>query len=179
MAMSGSMPTSEGAMKTSLILAALLCAIGTTAGAQKAGTYTGTSADGQYLDFTVGTDTNTNNLAVLEAGINFDAACNGGNPDLIQSWGLGFTQDIANRKADFVFDGQDIYVNANMAFSKDGNSVTGTINTRVVGFAPSTGAPTKSEFCQSAKQAFSATYSSAAAKPPLALGTTIHYPSAK
>jgi hypothetical protein len=180
MAEPGGIATSEGAMKYFPILACtLLCAIGTGAEAQKIGTYYGTSADGQFLDFTVGQDTNTNSIAVLEAGINFDAACNGGNPDLIQSWGLGFTQDIANRKADFVFDGQDIYVNANMVFSKDGNTVTGTIDTRVVGFAPSTGAPTKSEFCQSAKQAFSATYSSAAAKAAqLAPGMTVHYPPA-
>jgi hypothetical protein len=150
------------------------------ASAQQAGTYYGTSADGQFLDFTVGTDTNTNSLAVLEAGVNFDAACNGGYPDLIQSWGLGFTQDIVNRKADVVFDAQDIYVNAAMTFSKDGNTVSGTINTRVVGFAPSTGAPNKSEFCQSAKQAFTATFQSSAAKtPPLANGETVHYPPAK
>jgi hypothetical protein len=105
MAEPGGIATSEGAMKYFPILACtLLCAIGTGAEAQKIGTYYGTSADGQFLDFTVGQDTNTNSIAVLEAGINFDAACNGGNPDLIQSWGLGFTQDIANRKADFVFD---------------------------------------------------------------------------
>jgi hypothetical protein len=160
---------------------ATICAIVFSFGAaaQQAGTYSGTSADGQFVNFTVGTDTNTNNLAVLEAGVNFDAACNGGYPDLIQSWGLGFTQDIANRKADVVFDGQDIYVSANMAFSKDGTTVSGTINTRVVSFAPATGAPNKSEFCQSARQAFTATFQSGAAKtPPLANGETVHYPPA-
>jgi hypothetical protein len=158
---------------------AMLCTIVSSVAAQKAGTYYGMSADGQFLDFTVGTDTNTSSIAVLEAGINFDAACNGGYPDLLQSWGLGFTQDIANRKADFVFDGQDIYVNADMVFSKDGNTVTGTINTRVVGFAPSATAPTKAEFCQSARQAFTATFQSGAARtPPLANGETVHYPPA-
>jgi hypothetical protein len=164
------------------IACAMSCAMvfGSGAEAQKAGTYFGTSADGQFLDFTVGTDTNTNTLAVLEAGINFDAACNGGNPDLIESWGLGFTQDIADRKATVVFDSQDIYVNATLTFSPNGNTVKGTIDTRVVGFAPSTGAPAKAEFCQSARQAFTATLSSGAPKPPtLAPGTSIHYPAAK
>ena len=168
-------------LRTTTLACTMLCAMVFSSGAdaQKAGTYTGMSADGQYLDFTVGTDPNTNSLAVLEAGVNFDAACKGGYPDLIESWGIGFTQDIANRKALVVFDAQDIYITANMTFSKDGSTVTGTIDTRVVGFAPSTAAPTKSEFCESARQAFTATYQSAAAKtPPLASGETVHYPPA-
>ncbi|MGD0864132.1 MAG: hypothetical protein ABSA49_01110 [Rhizomicrobium sp.] len=169
-------------MKHSLTIAGTLffaIAASTSAEAQQVGTYTGTSADGQYLDFTVGTDPNTNSLAVLEAGINFDAVCKGGYPNLLQSWGLGFTQDITDRKAAIVFPGQDIYVTANLVFSGNGNTVTGTITTRVVAFAPSTAAPTKAEFCESAKQAFTATYSADAAKPPtLAPGTTIHYPPA-
>jgi hypothetical protein len=167
-------------LHTVILACTLLCAIGTVADAQKAGTYTGTSADGQYLDFTVGTDTNTNTLAVLGMGVNFDAACSGGNPDLQQSWGLGFTQDIASRKAAILFGAQDIYVTANLAFSANGDTVTGTITSRTVSFAPSTAAPTKAEFCISAKQAFTATLSGAAsAKPLLAPGQSLLYPPRK
>lgn len=161
---------------------ALSCAMVFSSGAnaQKAGTYTGTSADGQFLDFTVGTDTNTDSIAVLEAGINFDAACKGAYPDLMQTWGLGFTTDIVKRKAAMLFPGQDIYVVANATFSADGNTMTGTVTTRVVGFAPATGAPNKAEFCESARQAFTATLSSDASKPPtLAPGVSIHYPATK
>jgi len=166
-------------LRVTALACTMFCTIVSGAEAQKAGTYTGTSADGQFLNFTVGTDTNTNSLAVMEAGINFEAACKGGYPDLIQSWGLGFTEDITDRKAVLVFGGQDIYVTANMAFSADGNSVSGMITTRVVGFAPSTGAPTKSEFCESAKQAFTATLSTDAPRTPtLAPGETVHYPPA-
>jgi len=155
-------------------------AASTSAEAQKAGTYFGTSADGQFLNFTVGTDPITSNLAVLEAGINFDATCSGGNPNMQQSWGLGFTQDIASRKAAVLFAGQDIYVTANLIFAANGNTVSGTITTRSVAFAPSTTAPTKAEYCISPKQAFSATLSGAAAKTPLlAPGVSILNPPAK
>ena len=170
-------------MKHSLTLACTLffaIASGMGAEAQKAGTYFGTSADGQFLNFTVGTDPITNNLAVLEAGINFDATCSGGNPNMQQSWGLGFTQDIASRKAAIVFGGQDIYVAANLVFTANGNTVAGTITTRSVAFAPSTAAPTKAEYCISPKQAFTATLSGDAAKTPLlAPGVSILYPPAK
>ncbi len=165
---------------SSALACALLCAIVCTTGAeaQKAGTYYGTSANGQFLDFTVGTDTNTNSLAVMGAGINFDAVCSGGNPNMQSSWGLGFTQDIAARKAAVVFGGQDIYVTANLVFSSNGDTVTGNITTRSVAFAPSTGAPTKAEYCISPRQAFTATLSTTTAKPP-APGVSIHYPPAK
>jgi hypothetical protein len=113
-------------------------------------------------------------------GDNFDAACSGGNPNLQQSWGLGFTQDIASRKAAILFGGQDIYVAANLVFAANGDTVTGTITSRAASFAPATAAPTKAEFCISAKQAFTATLSAAAAtKSPLAPGVSIHYPPAK
>jgi hypothetical protein len=162
------------------LVCALFCTIvsGTSAEAQKAGTYYGTSADGQFLDFTVGTDTNTNSLAVLGAGINFDAVCSGGNPNMQSSWGLGFTQDIVARKATVLFSGQDIYVTANLVFSSNGNTVTGNITTRSVAFAPSTGAPTKAEYCISPRQAFTATLSTTTVAAP-APGVSIHYPPAK
>ena len=50
--------------------AAMIAAvIATPASAQVAGVYTGTSADGQNITFTVGTDTNTGDLALISAGI--------------------------------------------------------------------------------------------------------------
>jgi hypothetical protein len=145
--------------------------------AQKIGTYYGTSADGQFLDFTVGTDTNTGSLALLGAGINFAAACTGGNPDLMASWGFGFTQDIAAHKVSMLFGNTDVYVTANLVFAGNGNTVSGNITSRAAAFAPSTGAPVKAEYCISAKQAFTATLSTSAPKVAVpAAGTSVHYP---
>jgi len=167
-------------MKQILSLACMLfCAIGTSAGAQTIGTYYGTSADGQFLDFTVGTDPNTSSLALTGSGINFDAPCKSPNPDLMSSWGFGFTQDIADRKVTMQVGAQDVNVLANMTFSRDGNTVSGAITSRAVAFVPFTSVPSKGEFCESSKQAFTATLSTASPKRPLlAPGEALHYPAA-
>ena len=58
----------------------VLCAmaLSTPGSAQQAGTYTGTSSDGQSVSFTVGLDGNSV-LAVTGAGISYEAPCKGGS----------------------------------------------------------------------------------------------------
>jgi hypothetical protein len=159
---------------------AALCAMAwSTAGqAQQAGTYSGTSADGEPLSFIVGTDFNTGNLAVLGATVSFYAPCRSqGNP-VNTTWGFGFTQDIKNGKASLSYtDTYYFYITANFVFN--GTAVTGSITSRTATFVPGNPVPNKAQYCIAPKQAFSANLSLDAKTPPLPPGASIHYQNAK
>jgi hypothetical protein len=152
-----------------------LCAMAvSTAGwAQQAGTYSGTSADGSNVSFTVGTDSN-NDLAVTGASINFTAPCKGGTtPTVYSGWGFGTDAVITKNKASMVASDNFFYITADLKFS--GSTVTGTVTTRVPDLDPGSTPPTKADFCESPKQAFSATLNGTGPSvPDLPPGAMIH-----
>jgi hypothetical protein len=150
----------------STLAACVLCAMAwSTAGqAQTAGVYNGTSADGQPVTFTVGTDGN-GQLAIISAGISFSAPCKGGTmPTLDSAWGFGADSVIAHNKATMVAADPYFYITANFVFS--GSSVSGNIATRTPDLDPGNAPPKKADFCESPRQAYSATLSGAAAHSP-------------
>lgn len=123
--------------------------------AQSAGTYTGSSADGQLVRFVVGTD-GDGHLAVINASVNFQAPCKGGSaPTLENGWGFSPDAVITHHKADMVSPDPYFYITASFVFS--GSSVTGLITTRVPYLDPANTPPVRADFCESPKQAFSAT----------------------
>ena len=149
-------------------------ASGTAALAQQAGTYQGTSADGEPVTFIVGTDYNTGKLAVLGATVAFYAPCKGTNNPVETTWGFGFTHDIDDGKASFSYTDQYyFYITANFVFN--GTSVTGSIASRTASLVPGNPTPSKSTFCMSPKQAFSASFAYGAKVQPLPAGAAVHY----
>jgi hypothetical protein len=153
----------------------VLCAMAvSTAGwAQQAGTYTGTSADGQTVSFTVGTDSD-NDLAVTGASIGFQAPCKGGTmPTLYSGWGFGTDAVISAHKANMVAADPYFYITADLKFS--GSTVSGSITTRTPDLDPGNTPPTKADFCESPKQAYSATLGGTGpSTPALPAGTMVH-----
>jgi hypothetical protein len=152
-----------------------LCAIVLSApgSAQTAGTYTGTSADGQTVSFTVGTDSDSN-LAVTGASIGFAAPCKGGTaPTLYSGWGFSADAVIANHKTTMTAPDPFFYIVADMHFS--GSSVTGKIITIAPYLDPGKTPPNKADFCESPAQAFSATLGGPESRvPALPPGTMRH-----
>jgi hypothetical protein len=113
--------------------AALLAAAMTTpAGAQvvvQQGTYSGSTADGQGLSFTVGTDSNNGLTAVTGANISFNAPCNGDEGYTLNTdWSFGVLQDIKpnGRTGKFTPSFNYYYFDITLVFSADGTA-TGTI----------------------------------------------------
>ena len=152
-----------------------LCAmaLSTPGLAQKAGTYSGTSADGEPLSFTVGLDGN-NVLAVTGASISFIAPCKGGTVPTLSS-GSGFSSDavITGHKASIVAPDPFFYITASLKFA--GTRVTGLITTRSPYLDPGKTPPNKADFCESPLQAYSATFSGPGSSlPTLPAGTAIH-----
>jgi len=152
----------------------VLCAMAvSTAGwAQTAGTYTGTSADGQAISLVVGLDSNSV-LAVTGASISYVAPCKGGSaPTLYTGWGFGTDTVITAHKATMTATDPFFYIVADMHFS--GSNVSGFITSRSPYLDPANTPPVRADFCESPKQAFSATLGAtgpdAPALPPGTMG---------
>jgi hypothetical protein len=152
----------------------VLCAmaLSTPGSAQQAGTYTGTSSDGQSVSFTVGLDGNSV-LAVTGAGISYEAPCKGGSaPTLSTAWGFGTDAVITAHRATMTAADPFFYIVADMKFS--GSTVTGSITTRSPYLDPANTPPVRADYCISPKQAFSATLGGtgpdAPALPPGTMG---------
>ena len=137
----------------------LLSALAGAAFAQQAGTYSGTAADGSAISFTVGTDPSTGNLQVASANISFSDTCNPGSFTFQSSWGLGASgPDLTGSTGTYATNVAGYFdVMATLQFS--GPNLTGTIENVAVNFVPpATGSqPTKSAFCKSKKQKYTAT----------------------
>jgi hypothetical protein len=147
-------------------------ALGSAASAQTAGTYSGTSADGQTVSFVVGTDGDSN-LAVTSASIGFAAPCKGGTaPTLYSGWGFGTDAVIVNHKTTMTAPDPYFYIVATLKFS--GSTVTGNISTKTPYLDPGKTPPKVADFCESPVQAFSATLGGTGPDEPAEAGTRMH-----
>jgi hypothetical protein len=135
------------------------------AAAQVAGVYSGNSADGNGLSFTVATDSNTGALAVTSALVFFTAPCKGSTFVLNTGWGWGPTSDIADHKVTSVTDGTYFNITFSLKFAADGQSATGTIVSVSPALDNSAGPAKKALFCTSPKQTLSLALQPPGAKP--------------
>lgn len=131
------------------------CAI-SPAAAQVAGTYSGTTADGNGVSFTVATDPNTHVLAVTSASVGFSDICHDGSI-LGEGWGYGLNQDIVARKVTNTTAGAYFTIKFSMTFSVNGQSATGWISSFSPTLSPVGPKPTRALFCKSLGQSMSLT----------------------
>jgi hypothetical protein len=160
--------------RTATLAFSALCAmaISTPGSAQQAGTYAGTSADGQTVSFVVGLDGN-NVLAVTGASVNFVAPCKGGTaPTLYSGWGFGSDSVITAHKTTMLATGPYFYITANIKFV--GTTAQGTIQTRSAYLDPGNTPPNRADFCESPTQAFTTTLGTGPSAPALPAGTKLN-----
>jgi len=133
-------------------VAALAAAAGPTA-AQVAGTYSGTSADGNGVSFTVATDPNNGDLAITSASISISALCSDGST-FNTGWGFGFSPlpDIINHKVTSKGGGPYLTTDLNLTFSADNQSAKGFILEIVPTLTPVGPAPKKALICRTKRQ---------------------------
>jgi hypothetical protein len=128
-----------------------LCASG-AAFAQTAGTYSGTTADGNPISMTVmgsGSD-----YAVTGFTLNYTADCAHSGSSLFGNFASGANFPLTNGAADFsltVF--QSVYTFGSLHFVGN-HTIKGTITTDQAAFDPGSTPPKRAEFCESPKQAF-------------------------
>jgi len=126
--------------------------------AQTAGTYTGTSADGQSLSFTVGTDS-SDALAIISVSTSVNALCPDGSPF---PFGSGYGQDVVIN--DGAVDYTEYY--AYLWQKVTGHFVGNTFVGHIISITPylllsPTGLPRTAEACKSANQTFTTTLEAA------------------
>lgn len=145
--------------------------------AQQVGTYSGTTADGSGLSFTVGTDPNNGAFEFTGAGIGFNAFCKRSNYDWGTGWGFGLSQDIVSGSNNVVVNANSynyFYINYKLTFV-DANTIQGTVNTVTAALEPGD-PPTKADFCKAPKnQSFTATFQGAGLFKPPPAGTFVNY----
>jgi len=146
-------------------LLATACFAG-TAEAQKAGTYSGTSADGAFISLTV---TGTGPFTITSMNVNFIAPCNVGSP-ANEGWGFFLGQMVVPAGMQFST-GNDYYLTTGSLSFPSNNKVKGTVISRTAVFDPAFSPPHGARFCTSPKQKFNLTYQTAA--KPLSLGTAV------
>ena len=142
-----------------------------TASAQMAGTYSGTTADGNSVSFTVSTD-GSGVLAVTSALIFFSAQCDFGGPVLNEGEGFGLDAQASGGRASAVFSIPSFYTDLTFAFSQNGQTARGTVTTVAPDLEPYTSRPTKSYTCTSPRQDMTLTYQSNAASAVPAVGAS-------
>src|SRR5580765_1849196 len=146
-----------------LAVIAMACTVG-TAQAQKAGTYTGTSADGGTITVTV---TGTGPFTVSNMNVNFKAPCNRG-PAANEGWGFFLGEQIDPTGTDFS-SGDDYYLIDGFLKFPSNSRITGMITSRTAVFVPNQNPPLASRFCISNTQKFTLTFQGPA--QPMSLGT--------
>ena len=126
--------------------------------AWKAGTYEGTSADGQDIKFVVGTDSTSGKLQILSFNFGITAPCYPGTYTFQTAWGFGGNGvDLTTAKTTYTYSFGYVYMIASITYGPGG--ATGTITSYTPTFAPViSGHPKKSVFCTSPKQSFTTSY---------------------
>jgi hypothetical protein len=146
----------------SLMSSLALGAVGvvpTAAAAQMVGTYTGTSADGQNISITIGTDSSTGLLQVQGWNYGIASTCTGGTT-FNTGWGFGpdgTGTDLNGATGTYKNSFSYVYVTSTFRFVR--NEIIGTLASYTPTFAPvASGRPTKAIFCTSKNQKFTATF---------------------
>jgi hypothetical protein len=166
-------------MRTRTILLATLgmAAWASVCQAQQVGTYSGTTADGNGLSFTVGIDSNNGAYEFTGAGIGFTAYCKRSNYYLNEGWSFGLGQDIVSGNNNVVVNANQynyFYINYNLTFT-DNSTITGKVTSDTAVFEPGN-PPTKADFCKAPKnQTFTATFQGAGVQKAPPAGAAVNY----
>ena len=126
----------------------------TSAMAQLAGTYLGTSADGNTISMVVTESGGVFTATTVNVG--FVASCNVPGSTVSEGWGFSLNQPFVSGALNFTSHNDYYYIFGKAHFS--GNTVIkGVITSLTATFAPGSTPPIKSQFCKSPNQAFTLT----------------------
>jgi len=145
-----------------------LCAVGIAfpAAAQEAGTYSGLTADGNPISFSLGSDPNTGKLELTSLNVTFKAQCPATGTSITKGYyiGLATGTDVRKGKVSYVYSADpQVYISTAIDFPNK-TTATGSTGSRIALLIPGT-PPSKAQLCVSQRQAFQATFQTAGAAP--------------
>src|SRR5437868_246007 len=135
----------------------LLCGVlgSSGASAQVAGTYSGTSADGQSISITVTFDSGTGFYEITGATVFYSARCTGLGTGISINEGLGWDPgtELPPGANQMTFSGNEENIFANIGWHKSTNAFTGNIDTRIAALVPNgVSRPNHVMYCESASE---------------------------
>lgn len=142
----------------------------TGAMAQMAGTYSGTSADNNFISMVVTESGGV--FTVTSMNVSFVASCNIPGNTVSEGWGFFLGQNFASGMLDFTSHNDYYYIYGNAHFSGN-HTIKGLITSLTATFAPNHTPPNKSQYCTSPKQVYTLTRQAAPALPPVTPGTAV------
>jgi len=119
--------------------------------AQMAGIYSGQIASGQSVTVTVGTDPQTNALAITRFYLPFSAQCRGSSEIVAATLGLTTPVDIKNRVASMSERSQG-FIGYRVTFSADGTAASGRASVVTSGLDVSTIPPQRALLCSATNE---------------------------
>ena len=157
-------------------LFALAAFISSPAIAQVAGHYSGTTTDGNNIQFDVTYDSSSSSYSITGASIGFSATCGGGSGETLNTaWGFGLSEPIVNGKAMLNESNNYFYFTGSVYFT--GNNVHGNVASRSPKLSSASTPPTKALYCSSAAKQFTGSLqpaTSATTAKPAAIGNYVY-----
>lgn len=124
--------------------------------AQKVGSYTGQSADGNTVSLTVTGSPGSYEIGNMSVG--FTAPCKSGTAT--EGWGFTLNTPLAsNGSTPFVSRNDEYYISGGLHFTSN-TKIEGNIESRTAVFVPGPTPPTAAHFCHSPKQSFTLKFQS-------------------
>ena len=164
-----------------VLASGLLCGmLGTgAASAQVAGTYAGTSADGQSISISVTFDSGTGLYEITGATVWYNVHCTGLGTGITINEGLGWNPgtELNPGANQMTFSGNEENIFASLGWHKYSNAFTGNIDTRIAALVPNGAArPNHVMYCESANQPLTLSYQGPSHVQPLPKGAVIRLP---
>lgn len=141
--------------------------------AQKAGTYSGTTDDGNSVSFTVVDNGGT--FEMTSASINFTDTCKHPDGTANEGWGFFVGRNISSGgKVSFISQNDYYYILAKLRFVSD-SKIRGSLISRTAVFVPGADPPTAAYFCSAAKQDLVATFQGPGRGPAISPNASLVY----
>ncbi len=159
---------SFGLFRRSGVFLSALCmvGIGFPAAAQEAGTYSGQTADGNPISFSLGSDPNTGKLELTSLNVTFKAQCAATGTSVTKGYyiGLATGTDVRKGKVSYVYSADpQIYISTAIDFPNK-TTASGSTGSRIALLIPGS-PPSKAQLCVSQRQAFQAAFQTAGPAP--------------
>ena len=159
----------------------LLCGVLgiSAASAQVAGTYAGTSADGQSISISVTFDSGTGLYEITGATVWYNVHCTGLGTGITINEGLGWNPgtELNPGANQMTFAGNEQNIFANLGWHKYNNTFSGNIDSRISALVPNGAArPNHVMFCESASQPLTLSYQGPGHFQPLPKGVVVRLP---
>jgi hypothetical protein len=130
------------------------CLVAGGASAQSAGSFAGSSLDGNTISLTVTQSGSTFTVAGMSVGMS--AFCKKTGDTMNEGWGFFSGADISTGAADFTSANDYYYITGSMHFVGS-NTIKGLITSYTATFQPGMTPPKAAQYCTAAKQTFTLT----------------------